>query len=102
VSVVEDKRVVEVSALEPQPQLAADVANSFAEQYIEYREDQATEATDVQEQEYADEISALDQQIADGREEARATSGNERQDLRSQEEGLLAQKASLSAQLELL
>jgi polysaccharide biosynthesis transport protein len=102
VSVVEDKRVVEVSALEPQPQLAADVANSFAEQYIEYREDQATEATDVQEQEYADEISALDQQIADVREEARATSGNERQDLRSQEEGLLAQKASLSAQLELL
>lgn len=102
VTVVEDKRVVEVSALEPSRALAADVANSFAEQYIQYRENQATDATDQQESQYIQKIDALDEQISDVRRDARSESGNDRQDLRAQEETLLAQKASLTAQLQLL
>jgi len=102
VSVVQDKRVVEVSALESSPQLAADVANSFAEQYIVYREDQSSEALAAQTQRYTDQIDTLNDRISEVRQDARSATGNQRQDLRAEEDGLLTQKASLTAQLELL
>lgn len=102
VSVVEDKRVVEVSALESSPQLAADVANSFAEQYIVYREDQTTAGAEAQTQRYTDQIQTLEDRISQVRQEARSATGNDRQDLRAEESGLLSQKAALTSQLELL
>ncbi|HEU0288304.1 MAG TPA: polysaccharide biosynthesis tyrosine autokinase [Nocardioidaceae bacterium] len=102
VSVVEDKRVVEVSALESSPQLAADVANSFAEQYIVYREDQTTAGAEAQTQRYTDQIQTLEDRISTVRQEARSATGNDRQDLRAEESGLLSQKAALTSQLELL
>jgi|SoiMethySBSTD1v2_1073268.scaffolds.fasta_scaffold23532_3 polysaccharide biosynthesis transport protein len=102
VSVVEDKRVVEVSALESSPQLAADVANSFAEQYIVYREDQTTAGAEAQTQRYTEQIQTLEDRISQVRLEARSATGNDRQDLRAEESGLLSQKAALTSQLELL
>lgn len=102
VTVVEDKRVVEVSALESSPQLAADVANSFAEQYIVYREDQTTAGAEAQTQRYTDQIQTLEDRISQVRQEARSATGNDRQDLRAEESGLLSQKAALTSQLELL
>jgi polysaccharide biosynthesis transport protein len=102
VTVVEDKRVVEVSALEPRRQLAADVANAFAEEYIAYQEEEATEAADAREEEYLDELASIDEEIDEIRDEMKTESGNDRQDLRLEEETLLTQKAQLQTQLQIV
>jgi succinoglycan biosynthesis transport protein ExoP len=102
VTVVEDKRVVEVSALEPRRELAANVANAFAEEYIDFREEEATEATDAREEEYLDEVRSIEEELDKVRKEMKAEVGNDRQDLRLEEETLLTQKAQLQTQLQIV
>ena len=101
VTVVEDKRVVEVSALEPRPQLAADIANAFAEQYIEYREEEALEAAEAEEERYTEAIEDVQDDLRRVRRQMddSGVSGDELDALQQQESSLIFQQSQIAAQL---
>jgi polysaccharide biosynthesis transport protein len=99
VTVVEDKRVVEVSALEPKPKLAADVANSFAEQYIDYVAERATDQAVALQDQINSALETIDGRLDNVDDLLEDATGSERQDLQSREAGLLFQKSQYETQL---
>ncbi|HYJ66471.1 MAG TPA: polysaccharide biosynthesis tyrosine autokinase [Nocardioidaceae bacterium] len=99
VTVVEDKRVVEVSALEAKPQLAADVANSFAEQYIDYVEERSTDYAATVQDQINDTLETIDLQLENVDTLLDDATGPERQELQARKDGLQFEQSNLETQL---
>lgn len=99
VTVVEDKRVVEVSALERRPKLAVDVANSFAEQYIEYVEARATESAVAVQDSINRALEKVDGQLDNVDDLLDDATGADRQELKAREAGLLFKRSQYETQL---
>jgi polysaccharide biosynthesis transport protein len=99
VTVVEDKRVVQVSALEPRARLASAVANSFAEQYIAYRQEQAIDASADLQDEYADQLQVIEEDLDEVQDKMDSASGNRLDRLRSDETRLLSEQIRIQTAL---
>jgi succinoglycan biosynthesis transport protein ExoP len=99
VTVVEDKRVVEVSALEARPQFAADVANSFAEQYIDYAGERTTDAAVALQEQISDSLETIDGRLENIHDQLDFATGADRKELRSREANLLFQQSQYESQL---
>jgi capsular exopolysaccharide synthesis family protein len=63
-SAVGGTAVIELVAASPKPQVAAQVANAYADAYITYRQQQFADAVAAQTKEYTRQIDSLTQQIA--------------------------------------
>lgn len=99
VTVVDDKRVVEISALESQPKLAADVANAFARQYVDYIAERATDASTALQDSLNDALSDVERRLENVQDDMETASGDELENLQSREDDLVFQQNQLETQL---
>jgi capsular exopolysaccharide synthesis family protein len=72
-AVTEVAEVLELTFTSPDPELARDVANAFATEYIAYKRDQTTEALESGERAITGQIDSVQQRLAEVTQELEAT-----------------------------
>jgi succinoglycan biosynthesis transport protein ExoP len=102
VTTVDQTRVVTIAALRPTAQEAADVANSFATQYIEYQVDAAADVAVQTVERLGEARSDIELELAEARAalEAADTEADEEQ-FRAQVDSLLIRQAELNTEIAL-
>ena len=101
VEVLEDTRMVEITAERSDPQQAADVANAFADAYVDHQEAAARAAAVARRRALAAQLAVVDTRLQRARELLRspAGGGQPRAVLRDRRESLLAVEADIRSQL---
>jgi polysaccharide biosynthesis transport protein len=103
VAVIDQTRTVSISAVRRSGQEAADVANSFARQYIAYRAATAVEASVTARTALFNKLSTVKTQLATVRQDlGNNPSDAKRQLLEAQEAALVGQEAEISTEIALL
>ena len=101
VTTVEQTRVVTINALRPTAQEAADVANSFASQYIDYQVDAAADVAFETTNLLIKERAAVGEELSQVRAEAEGATGTELDDLNARIDTLVARQAELITEIAL-
>ena len=103
VSVIDQTRTVAVAAARPTADEAADVANSFAEEYIAYRVEQAVAGAAAVRAALQNQVATVAAELSTVREELEQEPGESRTALlQAQEQSLVARQADLQTQVTLL
>lgn len=102
VTTVEQTRVVTIKALRPTAQEAADVANSFATQYIQYQVDAAVDIAIATVERLSEVRADVEEELASVRADLEAaTTEADEQTLRAQVDSLLIRQAELNTEIAL-
>ena len=102
VTAVEQTRVVTIEALRPTAQEAADVANSFATQYIAYQVDAAANVASQTVSRLSELRAAVDRELSEVRADLDAADdGTDTEELQAQVDSLLIRQAELNTEIAL-
>jgi succinoglycan biosynthesis transport protein ExoP len=102
VTTVDQTRVVTINALRPTAQEAADVANSFANQYIEYQVDAAADVASATVNRLIDTRTTVDEELVEVRAQLEsATTETEEEELQARVDSLLIRQAELNTEIAL-
>jgi succinoglycan biosynthesis transport protein ExoP len=102
VTTVEQTRVVTIAALRPTAQEAADVANSFATQYIEYQVDAAADVAIATVERLSEARADVEAELASARADLEAaTTQADEETFRAQVDSLLIRQAELNTEIAL-
>lgn len=99
VEVVDNKRVLSVAVLESTPQVAADVANAFAEEYIAYRGEETSISQDTVRETYAEQLVGIEDRLTMVRAEIAGASTARANQLRLEEQLLIQREDDVSTAL---
>ncbi len=100
VTEIEQTRVVEIAAIRPTAQEAADVANGFADSYIELGREAASKTAVDTTKAYTDELTRVQEALRDVRANlVQTTDAAERASLRAQLRSLTNRQAELNTQI---
>lgn len=91
---------VEISAVSTDPEIAAETANAYAEAFIGYRQQQATQAISAAEQGIQQKVAELQAQIDELDAQIRAVGGFDLEGLISRRDALIAQQALFNQRLD--
>lgn len=101
VTTVEQTRVVAIKALRPTAQEAADVADSFATQYIAYQVQSAGEVVFETRNRLIEERALVQEELADVRSQLAGATDEELQELEARVDSLVVREAELITELAL-
>ncbi len=104
-SVVGNTAVIDVSGRDKNPQIAARIANAYADSYVEYRQKQAVGGLLAATKELQLQISSLDKQITDAQDRARSANPPKAGAIATpsaEEESLRSQRAAFKEKLDQL
>ena len=101
VTTVEQTRVVTINALRPTAQEAADVANSFASQYIDYQVDSAADVAFETTRRLIEERALVEEELSGVRADAEGATGDELEELNARIDSLVSRQAELITEIAL-
>jgi tyrosine-protein kinase len=99
VSLVGTTRVLQISVTRPNAKQAAKVANSFANQYLVYRQERAAQQAAAQQQASGKQVVALRKEYASVTRQLRTATGSAATSLQAQKQSLLIQLTQAAGQL---
>jgi non-specific protein-tyrosine kinase len=99
VSLVGVTRVLQISVTRPNAQQAAKVANSFANQYLIYRQERAAQQAAAEQQASGKQVVALRKEYASVTRQLRTATGSAATSLQAQKQSLLIQLTQAAGQL---
>lgn len=101
VTTVEQTRVVAISVLRPTAQEAADVANSFAEQYIAYQVDVASDVAFETRNRLIEQRGLVEEELSEVRAQVPGATGTELEELQARIDSLVVRQAELTTEISL-
>ncbi len=99
IEVVDNKRVLSVSALRSRPDTAADVANAFAQEYITYREEEASTVQATVRETYSEQLTTIRNRLSEVRSDLVGASDAGATQLRLEEQLLTQREDDVSVAL---